>query len=379
MTPRERMAVAMRHGTPDHVPVMCQLALGHYFLRSGLDPVDVWHDGGAFAEALVRLQRRYGFDGILVNLPGRDPEWRREIDHVESRGCVRHVVWRNGRVTVAPPDDNPHVFAPDRRTRTRPRLRDLDPGKLLYLEPHDLFGLAWQWEAFPAWHWDTIRRVRELAPDVSLHGEVFSPFSQVCEAVGVEETLVALRSDPGRVKACLEALCAGTVGLMAGHVAAGADAVLVSSAYAGGGLISTRHYREFVLPFEGRIVSAFKARCPGTPVYTHTCGAIGDRLELLEETGTDGIDTLDPPPLGDADLAEAKGRVGGRLFLKGNVDPVGTVLLGTPDSVRADALRRIAIGGSGGGYVLSTACSVPPAAPPANVVELRAAADAATA
>ena len=61
------------------------------------------------------------------------------------------------------------------------------------------------------------------------------------------------------------------------------------------------------------------------------------------------------------------------------MDPVGTVLLGTPDAVRADALRRIAIGGSGGGYVLSTACSVPPAAPPANVVELRAAADAATA
>jgi uroporphyrinogen-III decarboxylase len=45
--------------------------------------------------------------------------------------------------------------------------------------------------------------------------------------------------------------------------------------------------------------------------------------------------------------------------------------------VRADALERIAIGGRGGGYVLSTACSVPPAAPPANVMALRSAADAA--
>ena len=41
MTPRERMAAAMRHGAVDRVPVMCQLALGHYFLHSGLDPVDV--------------------------------------------------------------------------------------------------------------------------------------------------------------------------------------------------------------------------------------------------------------------------------------------------------------------------------------------------
>jgi uroporphyrinogen decarboxylase len=219
--------------------------------------------------------------------------------------------------------------------------------------------------------------VRERAPDLSVHGEVFSPFSQLCEAVGPGDALAALRTDPGRVKACLEALCRGTVELMAGHVAAGADAVLVSSAYAGGGLISTGHYREFVLPFEARVVSAFKARCPETPVYTHTCGRLGDRLELLQDTGTGGIDTLDPPPLGDVDLADAKRRVGGRLFLKGNVDPVGTVLLGTPEAVRADAARRLEIGAAGGGYVLSTACSVPPGAPPENVMQLRAAAEAA--
>jgi len=367
----------MRHGTPDRVPVMCQLALGHYFLHAGLDAVDVWHDGEAFAEALVRLQHQYGFDGILVNLPGRDPEWRRHLDRVEAAGGDRHVVWANGRVTVCPPDDNPHVFLPDRKTRPLPRLEDLDPERLFYLEPHDLFGLSWEWAAFPPWHWDTLRQVREKVPDVSVHGEVFSPFSQLCEAVGLGEALVALRTDPERVKACLEALCHGTVELMAGHVVAGADAVLVSSAYAGGGLISARHYREFVLPFEARVVSGFKARCPETPVYTHTCGAIGDRLELLEETGTDGIDTLDPPPLGDADLAEAKRRVGGRLFLKGNVDPVGTVLLGTKDAVRADAARRISVGAPGGGYILSTACSVPPGAPPENVMQLRVAADAA--
>jgi hypothetical protein len=375
VTPRERMAVAMRHGTPDRVPVMCQLALGHYFLRAGGDAIDIWHDGAAFATALVVLQRRYGFDGILVNLPGRDPDWREEIDRVLSVGRDRHVVWRDGSVTVCPPDDNPHVFGKDRRTR-RLALDELVPDLLFYLEPHGLRGLSWPCSSFPPWQWDTIRQVRELVPDVSVHGEVFSPFSQLCEAVGVDEALMALKTDPGRVKACLDALCPGTIELMAGHVAAGADAVLVSSAYAGRALLSPRQYREFVLPFEARTVSGLKALCPGTPVYTHTCGSIGDRLELLLETGTDGIDTLDPPPLGDVDLAEAKRRVGGSLFLKGNVDPVGTVLLGTPEGVRADAARRIAIAAPGGGYVLSTACSVPPGAPPDNVQQLRLAAEA---
>lgn len=367
MTPRERMAVAMRHGTPDRVPVMCQLALGHYFLQAGLDAVDVWHDSGAFAEALVRLQRRYGFDGILVNLPGREPEWRRHAGGIETAGRDRHVVWRNGRVSVCPPDDNPHVFLSDRRTRPLPRLEDLDPGRLFYLEPHALFGLEWEWAAFPSWHWDTLRRVRQEAADVSVHGEVFSPWSQLCEAIGAEDALVALRAEAERVSETLGARCHATVELMAGHVGAGADAVLVSSAYAGAGLISARHYREFVLPFEARVIAGFKARCPGTPVYTHTCGAIGDRLELLAETGTDGIDTLDPPPLGDVLLKEAKARVGGRLFLKGNLDPVGVVLLGTPDTVRSEARRCLDAAAAGGGYILSTACSVPPGAPPANV------------
>jgi uroporphyrinogen-III decarboxylase len=374
-TSRERMAVALRHGAPDRVPVMCQLSLGHYFLHAGLDPVDIWHDPAAFAKALLRLQRAYGFDGILVNLPGREPDWRERLVHVEEHGRDSHLVWRGGRVTVCPPDDNPHVFLADRRTPPRLSLDAVLAERPAYLEPHGLLGLEPLALPLPAWRADPLRIVRGRAGDVSLHGEVFSPFSQLAEALGLEEWLVALRAEPDAARDALFSLCEGTVEWMAQQVAAGADAVLVSSAYAGAGLISARDYRAFVLPCEARVITGFKARCPGTPVYTHTCGAIGDRLELLAETGTDGIDTLDPPPLGDVSLADAKRRVGDRLFLKGNVDPVGTVLRGTPETVRADARRRLAIAAEGGGYVLSTACSVPPAAPPANVRALREALD----
>ena len=104
------------------------------------------------------------------------------------------------------------------------------------------------------------------------------------------------------------------------------------------------------------------------PVYTHTCGRIGDRLELLAETGTNGIDTLDPPPLGNVELADAKRRIGKRLFIKGNLDPVNILLHGTPEQVLENALRCIAVGSPGGGYILSSACSIPPHAPPENVL-----------
>jgi hypothetical protein len=76
MTGRERIARAMRHQEPDHVPVMCQLALGHYFLHAGLPPHRIWFTSEGLAEALVRLQRRYRFDGILITFwpPDEHPE-----------------------------------------------------------------------------------------------------------------------------------------------------------------------------------------------------------------------------------------------------------------------------------------------------------------
>jgi len=368
----------MRLTVPDRVPVMCQLSLGHYFLNAVREAVDIWHSTEGFAEALLALRGRYGFDGILVNLPGRHPEWRTHIRSIGDRGGDRIILWDNGWTTVCPPDDNPHVLRADGR-RHRARFEEVDPDGLYYVEPHDLLGLkhpyAWDFASgpaqrgafFPPWRYDTVDLVvRASAGRVSVHGEVFSPFSQFLDLLGYTEGLTALLLDRGKCLACLSALVEGTVELGRGLAARGVDAVLISSAFAGGGFISPGQYRDFVLPFEKAVVSGIKARFD-IPVYTHTCGRIGDRLELMAESGTDGIDTMDPPPLGDVVLAEAKARVGARLFLKGNIDPVNVMLDGDPAVVREAARRCLEAAMAGGGYILSTACSVPPRTPPENI------------
>jgi uroporphyrinogen-III decarboxylase len=48
------------------------------------------------------------------------------------------------------------------------------------------------------------------------------------------------------------------------------------------------------------------------------------------------------------------------LFIKGNLDSVALLAYQTKELVIADASARIRVGKPGGGYILSTACSVSP-------------------
>ena len=383
MNGRERMDAAMRLQEPDRVPVMCQLSLGHYFLNTGFGAVEIWHSTEAFAEALIQLQQRYGFDGILVNLPGRDPNWRTHVRSIENSGGGETIRWIDGSYTVCPDDDNPHVYQSG-GSRWFPTLAELDPDKLFYVEQHDVAGITYPQrfgfggqvaqpgkDFFPPWHFDTVKHVvQRVGNEVSIHGEVFSPFSQFMDLLDYQNALLTLRDDPGKVKACLASLVEGSVALGCGLARAGAHAILISSAFAGAGFLSREHYTEFVLPYESAVIAGI-GKHVDVPVYTHTCGAIGDRLDLIAASGTQGIDTLDPPPIGTVEISEAKKQLGDKLFIKGNLDPVNTMLLGTIHDVREAARERIALAAPGGGYILSSACSVAPATPPDNIAVLR--------
>jgi hypothetical protein len=55
MDSKERVCLAMTHQQPDRVPVMCQLALGHYFLHTPFDHADIWFDSETCVKGGVKL------------------------------------------------------------------------------------------------------------------------------------------------------------------------------------------------------------------------------------------------------------------------------------------------------------------------------------
>jgi hypothetical protein len=372
MTSRERVARAMRHQLPDRVPVMCQLALGHFFLHSGLQPHEIWFTSDGFAEAAVALQRRYRFDGVLLNLPGRPDNLLDDVARIDDNADGQRLTWSNGDVTFFPWDDNPIFIPADSGKPQRADFAATDPDDLGGID--DLASYVWNTyhvarlagkaqpgplTDVPAYFFNTIDRVKAIVGDeVSVHGEVFSPFTHFMELFGYEYALMNLIMDPDKAHAMLDRLTAGSVTWARAQAQHGVDAVLISSAFAGAPFASRAIYRDFVIPYERRVTEAVKAE--GVAVYTHSCGSIGDRLDLMVETGTMGIDTLDPPPLGDGDLAAAKANFGDKLFIKGNMNAVELLGYERPEEVIAHARRCIEIGKPGGGYILSTSCSVSP-------------------
>jgi uroporphyrinogen decarboxylase len=179
------------------------------------------------------------------------------------------------------------------------------------------------------------------------------------ELFNYQEALVGLATDSAKAEAILNRLADATLAWARAQAEHGVDAVLISSAFAGGGFISPTMYRQFVVPYERKVADALHEVFPGLPVYTHTCGRLNDRLEHLVESHVDGVDTLDPPPLGDTELADAKARIGDRLFIKGNMNSVA-ILNDTEEQFAARATHTLRVGKPGGGYILSTACSVAP-------------------
>lgn len=358
----------MDRDIPDRVPFMCQMSFGHMLIQTGYSPSAFWLSGELFAEGLIHLRELYDFDGILISLHGHSPDWEKSINRIERDKTQEVVFWENGDKTVFPYDDLPaHIPG---KTKPPKLITEIDPEALPDNIEYIPVSLGLNFPIDPNHKFDIIDNIVETAGrEYSIHGEVTSPFDYFLHFFGISEALMSLVSNPDKSKAILQRYTDGVTQLALEMTTHQVEAIKISSPFAGSGFISPPFYKDFVLPYERQIVQSVRRQ--GVHIYTHTCGAIGDRLEIMVESGISGLECLDPPPLGDIDLDEAKKRIGSDVFIKGNIDPIHVLLNGSPEIIRRDAEEKILIGNRGGGYILSTACSIAPHTPRAHVQILR--------
>ncbi len=375
---RERVLAAMALQKSDKIPVMCQLSIGHILLNTNVNPVSFNFTNKGYAQGLLEIRDRYDFDGILIHKPGRD---ERVIDLTHQERVKQGVLltFPDGGSILCPNDDDPSYFPPEgfvvpsiENFEIADMFNDVPPSLNHWRMNCGLLELCSS-EDIPEYWYACIDLIRKVTQGrYSIHGEVNSPFDAIFHLLDIGDVLRGLIRHPDHIHAILDTLTPYSVIWATAQIRRGCDAIKLSSPWAGSSFISVKHYQEFVLPYERRIAEAVQDE--GGIIYTHTCGSISDRLDLILESGSHGIECLDPPPLGDVELKDAVAAWGDRFFIKGNIDSVNTMLSNSPEDVFREATDCLKIGSQGKGFILSTACSIAPYVPPENVKALVAAA-----
>ncbi len=360
------MLAAMALQQPDRVPVMCQMSIGHMLQQLDLSPVDFWFDCETFARGLLELRRLYRFDGILVSLHGHSPDWRDQVLTVDRKDD-QYLARLKDRTYVFSRVDLPQVVydsEPAPPSIAEVQLASI-PGLIDYIPVSQ--GLHFAID--PQQPFTIFRQLQDATEGrYSIHGEVTSPFDYFLDLLGIENALMALIEHPDESHAILQRFTAAITALTTAMCREAIDAIKISSPFAGMGFISPQFYSEFVAPYERQVIVA--VRSADKFVYIHTCGAIDDRLELMEQAGASGLECLDPPPLGNVQLADAIRRIGKTMFIKGNIDSVNTLLYGTNEDVEREVTKIILQGKGASGFILSTACSIAPQVPRGQVQRL---------
>jgi uroporphyrinogen-III decarboxylase len=114
--------------------------------------------------------------------------------------------------------------------------------------------------------------------------------------------------------------------------------------------LSPAMFRRFVLPHVTEMTRLIHAR--GAKVRLHCHGKMAQVLDMILETGCDGIDPCEPPPDGDIELDEVK-----RLCQAHGVSVWGNIELklleqATPAQVRSEVQKIMRQAKDGGGFVL---------------------------
>jgi uroporphyrinogen decarboxylase len=335
----ERFKTALeRKTTPDRVPMM----------ELVIDPVvmEAIYPGCTYYE----FADRFGLDGVGLNRSTWEKEnihWVDEARHLfrDKWGVLRGFTAESSPYPVeAPiksPDDLKHYTPPD--PNAPDALGHLAEVVARYKGKKAIFFMGRDAYFNPA----HIRGVENFLMDIVLNPRLVHDLIEVCQSHDLP--------------------------LIRRAVAAGADVIVLGDDYAdkNSPFMSPKHFRDLFLPGLKRAVDA--AHEAGAYVLKHTDGNYNQILDMIVETGVDGLHAIEPPA--GMSLKAIREQYGDRLCLCGNVDCGPLLTWGTPKEVKAAVRQCFKDAARKGAYVLSSSNSIHSSVKPENFIAMRDARD----
>jgi MtaA/CmuA family methyltransferase len=202
-----------------------------------------------------------------------------------------------------------------------------------------------------------IELLRErVGKDLFVEGWVEGPCAESADLRGISRLMIDFSDDPEFVHELFEFTLQKAILFAFAQIEAGADMIGVGDAAAS--LVGPRIYKEFVWPWEKRLVDSIHEK--GGRVRLHICGNTRRILESVGALGCDLVD-IDYPVV----MEQARSMTGAYQVLTGNLDPVRDVRNGTPKTITQalEALQPQA----GAPWIVAAGCEIVRDTPHDNV------------
>ncbi len=185
---------------------------------------------------------------------------------------------------------------------------------------------------------------------------------------GMENLMLKMFDDPEFVHALARMTFEYNVQLLDMLVSAGLDVLIIEDDIADKNfpLISPDQFKEFINPYNRRLVELGHTK--GLKVIRHSDGNLWPLLDILINSGYDGLNPLEPQA--GMDLKRVKDYCGNRLCLLGNIDCVDLLPNGTARQVEAAVRKAITDAGQGGGLIICSSNSLHPGVNPENCIAM---------
>lgn len=207
---------------------------------------------------------------------------------------------------------------------------------------------------------DAIKNASAEITDRPVLAGMIGPFSLAARLLDVTEIMMDCYDDPDMVHTVLEKVTEFLCEYAKAYKAAGANGIVMAEPVAG--LLSPTLEEEFGSPYVKKIVDAVQT--DDFAVIYHNCGDnVPKMLNSILTTGCAAYHFGNSVDM-EKDIIP---NIPADTVVMGNIDPAGTLRLGTPEKVRLETLALLERCSKYPNFVLSTGCDVPPMTPWENI------------
>lgn len=352
MTPKQRLMTAINRGIPDRLPVTTH-HLMPYFLNTYVNGMNGFD-----------FHRQFGFDPVVWNMqlaPDKaagqyldpvsgmicDANWEvttEDIPNAQYKMTRYHIHTPGGELTSVLAGNVYTDWVTERLIKSKADME-------LYIQycPHYYADV------------EAINRLADnVGEDALVRGAVVSaqPYGQpgvwqdfAC-LFGITDLIMAAFDDPEWVRESEAAILERKLTYARSLKGARMDLIEDGGGDGSTSVISPSMFLEFVQPYDKPVIDALHES--GLRVVYHTCGKMMPILEDIADMGVDAMETFTPRAMGaDADLSEAKKRIGHRVCMIGGFDQAHKLSGCSVQEVRESVRSCFEQAGGNGGFILS--------------------------